>query len=219
MDHEVAEHPRSEAGTARRALVLGGTGMLAGCVAALLAEGWEAVTPSRHRRVITSRVGDTREVPPGQGAGVRAVLRPPGHRPTGHGGVGRAAHWVRADWAEPDLLAAAVARVLAGPADLLVAWVHRPYREPVLRAVAELLAPGAPVVEVHGSGAGAPGGLPDPGVADHPTHQVVLGRGASGTRWLTHAEISSGVLAVVRAALAGEAPRPHLVGCLPPADR
>jgi hypothetical protein len=33
----------------RRALVLGGTGMLAGCVEALTDEGWHVVSPSRHK--------------------------------------------------------------------------------------------------------------------------------------------------------------------------
>jgi hypothetical protein len=37
----------------RRALVLGGTGMLAGCVEALVDDGWLVVSPSRHKPVET----------------------------------------------------------------------------------------------------------------------------------------------------------------------
>jgi hypothetical protein len=37
----------------RRALVLGGTGMLAGCVEALTSEGWYVVSPSRRRPLDT----------------------------------------------------------------------------------------------------------------------------------------------------------------------
>jgi NAD(P)-dependent dehydrogenase (short-subunit alcohol dehydrogenase family) len=170
--------------TARRALVLGGTGMLSGVAAALLDDGWEVVLPSRRR--------------------------PAAPTTNGH-----AARWVKADWTEPAALVATAAKALDGPADLLVAWVHREVRVPVLRAVAPLLAGDAPVVEVHGSASANPlGGCPEPVLADHPTQQVVLGhvRHAGRTRWLTHDEVSAGVLDAVHRALDGRPPHVHQVG-------
>src|SRR5262245_39968986 len=119
---------------ARRALVLGGTGMLAGVATALLDDGWHVVLPSRRR---------------------------PGTPSTN--GNGRGAVWVKADWTLPVALAEAAREALGGPADLLVAWVHREVRTGVLRAVEPLLATEAPVVEVHGSASANPlGGCPDP---------------------------------------------------------
>ena len=172
--------------TARRALVLGGTGMLAGVAAALLEDGWHVVLPSRRRPATPTTDGN-----------------------------GHAARWVKADWTEPDALAATAAKALDGPADLLVAWVHREVRVPVLQAVAPLLAGGAPVVEIHGSASANPlGGCPDPVLAGHPTQQVVLGhvRHAGRTRWLTQEEVAAGVLAAVHRALDGKPPHVHQVG-------
>lgn len=169
---------------ARRALVLGGTGMLAGVAAALLDDGWHVVLPSRRRPTIPATNG-------------------------------HAARWVKADWTQPHVLREAAQEVLGGPAELLVAWVHREVRTGVLRAVAPLLAPRCPVVEVHGSASANPvGGCPDPVLPDHPTQQVVLGyvRHAGRTRWLTHQEISDGVLDAVHRALAGKPPHVHQVG-------
>ena len=92
----------------------------------------------------------------------------------------------------------------------------------MLRAVGPLLAPGAPVVEVHGSASANPvGGCPDPVLGDHPTQQIVLGfvRHAGRTRWLTHQEISAGVLDGVRRALAGKPSAVHQVGEFRPVHR
>jgi hypothetical protein len=122
---------------------------------------------------------------------------------------------VQADWADPKELAARAESALGGRADLLVAWVYGPARPSVLRAVAPLLAPDAPVVEVHGSASAKPiGGCPDPVLSDHPTQQVVLGfvRQGGRTRWLTHAEIAAGVLDAVRRALDGRPPGVHHFG-------
>lgn len=171
---------------ARRALVLGGTGMLAGVAAALLDDGWHVVLPSRRRPALPVTNGHT-----------------------------RAARWVKADWTLPNALAKAAREALDGPADLLVAWVHREVRAGVLRSVASLLVAGAPVVEVHGSASANPvGGCPDPVLPGHPTQQVVLGyvRHAGRTRWLTHQEISAGVLDAVHRALDGKPPHVHQVG-------
>ncbi|MFD7654620.1 hypothetical protein ACFV4N_11650 [Actinosynnema sp. NPDC059797] len=182
----------------RTALVLGGTGMLKGCADELLEQGWQVVLPSRR--------ADT-----GLGRAARASLGSRGHVPQRAG----RARPVVADWARPEELADRVRAVLERPADLLVAWVHESYRDPVLRAVAPLLAPRAPVVEVHDSGAIQPVlGVPDPVLEGHPAQQVVLGivRQGDAHRWLTHEETSAGVLEAVRRALEGRAPSVHQVG-------
>ncbi|XVS62861.1 hypothetical protein ACQPYE_32065 [Actinosynnema sp. CA-299493] len=185
----------------RTALVLGGTGMLKGCADELLALGWQVVLPSRRPERVLGRVA-------------RAALRGGGHVP--HVSSARGARVaVAADWARPAELADRVRDVVDRPADLLVAWVHESYRDAVLRAVAPLLAPHAPVVEVHDSGTiHAVRGVPDPALDGHPTQQVVLGfaRHGGGIRWLSHEEASVGVLDAVHRALDGKAPSVHQVG-------
>lgn len=180
----------------RTAVVLGGTGMLAGCAAELLEQGWQVVLPSRRPRF---------------GMAAQQALGPRGHLPTQR----PKPRPVAADWARPDELATQVRDALDGPVHLLVAWVHATYREPVLRAVGPLLAPHAPVVEVHvSSGIHPVSGLPDPVLEGHPTQQVVLGhiRHGNTTRWLTHEETSVGVLDAVHRAVEGKAPSTHQVG-------
>lgn len=183
--------------TERIALVLGGTGMLAGCATALLNLGWQVVLPSRRPRM---------------GMAARASLGPRGQVPAQRNHP----FPVVADWARPDELAARVRDTLNGNvADLLVAWVHASYREPVLRAVAPLLAEHAPVVEVHdSSGIDPVRGMPDPLLEGHPTQQVVLGhiRHGGSTRWLTHEETSVGVLEAVHRAIEGKPPSLHQIG-------
>ncbi|MGM1057775.1 hypothetical protein [Saccharothrix sp. Mg75] len=184
----------------RTALVLGGTGMLKGCADELLSGGWHVVLPSRR--------------PDTLGQAARASLKGRGHVPQGADGEVRARR-VAADWARPRELAERVGQVLDRPADLLVAWVHTSYRAAVLRAVAPLLAPHAPVVEVLDSGEiDAVRGVPDPVLEGHPAQQVVLGfvRHGGGTRWLSHEETSVGVLEAVRRALDGRPPSVHQVG-------
>jgi NAD(P)-dependent dehydrogenase (short-subunit alcohol dehydrogenase family) len=192
--------------TDRSALVLGGTGMLAGCVTMLLEQGWQVVLPSR--RSSAARRYDT-----GAGQMARSALRPPGHTTTTT--ADREANWVAADWTHPLELAAKVNDVLERPAELLVAWVHSSYRIPVMLAVAPFLAPQAPVVEVLGiSEIDSTRGLRDPVIEHHPTQQVVLGyvRHHGATRWLTHQEESAGVLEAVRRALDGRPSSVHQVG-------
>lgn len=185
----------------RTALVLGGTGMLKGCADELLAQGWQVVLPSRRPdRVL--------------GSAAKAALRGRDHVPHVSRAEG-ARVAVAADWARPAELVERVREVVERPADLLVAWVHASYRDAVLRAVAPLLAPHAPVVEVHDSGAvRAVEGVPDPALDGHPTQQVVLGfaRHGSSTRWLSHEEASVGVLEAVHRALDGRPPSVHQVG-------
>lgn len=184
-----------DGGTVRRALVLGGTGMLAGCTAALVADGWHVVTPSRRHAPI------------------------PADLPVHAGDPPRRALWVATDWSDPVELAERCAAALGGSAELLVAWVQGEQRPAVLKAVGPLLAPDAAVVEVHGSAAADPvTGCPEPVLAEHPTQQVVLGLKIEGdtTRWLNHNEISDGVLEAVRRALAGRPPAVVQIGDTPP---
>ncbi|MET9627540.1 hypothetical protein ABZX92_08760 [Lentzea sp. NPDC006480] len=164
----------------RTALVLGGTGMLAGCAQKLVERGWQVVLPSRTQPLMADD---------GPGRAARASLRR-GHRPT----------WVRADWAKPAELASEVEYELRGQrVNLLVAWVHDNYRTAVLRAVRHLLAEGAPVVEVHTCGP-----VPDP-VLPNPTQQVLLGHFAHDAAQRT----SRAVLEAVERALEGRAPSLH----------
>jgi hypothetical protein len=164
----------------RTALVLGGTGMLAGCAQVLTARGWRVVLPSRTQPLMADQ---------GPGRAARASISL-GHRPT----------WVRADWAKPHELASEVEYELQGkPVNLLVAWVHTTYRVSVLQAVQHLLAEGAPVVEVHTC---AP--VPDP-VLPNPTQQVLLGHFSHDAAQRT----SRAVLDAVERALEGRAPSLH----------
>ncbi|WP_447003465.1 hypothetical protein ACRAKI_27900 [Saccharothrix isguenensis] len=189
----------------RTALVLGGTGMLKGCADELLEQGWQVVLPSRRPEGALGRAA-------------KAALRGRGHLPhvSQVQEVGEAKRiTVTADWSRPQELADRVREVMDQPADLLVAWVHASYRDAVLKAVAPLLAPHAPVVEVHDSGAVNPvRGVPDPALDGHPTQQVVLGfvRHGGSTRWLSHEETSVGVLEAVHRALDGRPPSVHQVG-------
>lgn len=164
----------------RTALVLGGTGMLAGCAQRLVERGWQVVLPSRTQPLMADD---------GPGRAARASISR-GHRPT----------WVRADWTKPAMLASEVEYELSGrPVNLLVAWVHDNYRAGVLRAVQHLLAENAPVVEVHTS---VP--VPDP-VLPNPTQQVLLGHFAHDAAQRT----TRAVLDAVERALEGRAPSLH----------
>jgi hypothetical protein len=162
--------------------------MLVACASTLIADGWHVVLPSRRYSPIPA-------VPAGGAAG-RAL-------------------WVAADWSDPAGLADRAGKALGAPAELLVTWVRREHRADVLRAVEPLLAPDAPVVEVHGAAAYDPvTGYPDPVLADHPTQQVVLGFMPVGrsSRRLNHDEISGGVLDAVDRALSGKTPGVYQVG-------
>ncbi|CRK56140.1 hypothetical protein [Alloactinosynnema sp. L-07] len=166
----------------RRALILGGTGMLTHCTSALIAEGWHVVVPSRRYAPLPAE-----------------------------GGVGRAL-WVEADWSDPEDVAARAGRALGGEADLLVAWVDGHSREPILRAVVPLLSPEAPVVEVHSAAdpvRGTPDPVIDH-PTQQVVLGTMTERGAS--RWLTQQEIAESVLDAVRRGLAGRAPGVHQIG-------
>lgn len=193
-----------------QALVLAGGGMLAGVAKALVVQGWHVVLPSRRYSPIAA---------PKTKLGVAALraLRSPGHTPQGGRERGRAI-WVEASWDSPRELATKAAAELAGPADLLVAWVHAQYRPSVMRAVEPLLAEDAPVVEVSTT---AQFGVPDqqePSLATHRTQVVLLGLVSEmdSGRALSQAEITDGVLAAVNRALSGHPASVHQIGHLRP---
>lgn len=162
--------------------------MLAACASMLVADGWHVVLPSRRYSPIPTAQNAT---------------------PTGR------ALWVAADLSDPAALAHRSRKALNGPVDLLVTWVRHEHRQPLLEAVEPLLAPDAPVVEVHGSAAfDETAGYPDPVLANHPTQQLVLGFVPVGrtSRRLSHDEISEGVLDAVDRALSGKPPGVYQVG-------
>ena len=96
---------------------------------------------------------------------------------------------VRLDYRDNASLSAGLARAVEerGPVDLAVCWIHADAPE-APRTVAGVLAPGARLVQVFGTRAWP--------LLDVPLHvayrQVLLG--SRGGRWLTHDEISAGVL-------------------------
>ncbi|MGH3951168.1 MAG: hypothetical protein ACRDSE_18970 [Pseudonocardiaceae bacterium] len=186
---------------ARRALILGGTGMLAGVTSWLVGDGWHVVVPSRRYSPIACDELES--------SGLSSPSRRPGR-----------ALWVQARWERPQHLARDADKALGGKADLLVAWIHGGYRVPVLEAVAELLTDEAPIVEVHGEAVSDRlRALPEAAIPGHPTQSVVLGyvRDHGTTRWLSHREVVSGVLTAVRRALDDRPLTENQVGDLRPA--
>jgi len=110
--------------------------------------------------------------------------------------LGRAVTPIAVDYRDSAELADALARATKsrGPLELAVCWVHTDGPE-VPGIVADALAPGARLVQVFGTRIWP--------LADVPLHlayrQIVLG--SIDDRWLTHEEISNGVLAAIDADL------------------
>ncbi|MER6628587.1 hypothetical protein ABT301_10135 [Streptomyces sp. NPDC000987] len=164
------------------ALVVGGTGMLAGVVRGLVADGRRTAVVARSEEALNA---------PADGAGPAGEVLP-----------------LSADYSDAGRFRAALrrARREAGLFRLAALWVHTPGRETALPVVAEVLAEDAVVVDVRGSAAADPTRerVPPPSVLDRAPRDyrpVVLGftDGPAGPRRLTHQEISDGVLAVARA--------------------
>lgn len=133
---------------------------------------------------------------------------------------------IPADYTRPDTLQTALSQVptIDERFTAAVLWVHGPHRPVVHRLLADRLAPGALLVDVLGSAALDPSSTapcrPAYAVPDVVYRAVVLGftDGVYGTRWLTHEEISDGVLAAVQEG--AEAPLVRVIGRLEPwADR
>lgn len=172
----------------RAAVVVGGTGMLAGVVEALAEDGLSVVVPSRRgwRSVVPSR-GEVRSVrarwqePDELATSVRSALVAP---------VELMVAWIHTPHREPVLTALAPSLATAAP--VVEVWGS--------------------------AGADPLATLPVPTLRDHPTHQVVLGyaRSASGPRWLTNSEIADGVSTATKRALDAHRPGVHEVGTLRP---
>jgi molybdopterin-guanine dinucleotide biosynthesis protein A len=119
-----------------------------------------------------------------------------------HAALGDAVHPVETDYRDERRLREAVARAVVerGPIELAVCWIHTDAPE-APRVVADGLAPGARLVQVFGTRVWPLGEVP----LHVAYRQVFLGE--RDGRWLTHEEISAGVLEAV------DADRPlHVVG-------
>lgn len=113
-------------------------------------------------------------------------------------------HLIRLDWSDPaDFFTAISQHVMSvGIPKLVVAWVHD---ETLAMRLAELFAPHRACTDffhVRSSQAGAPGGIPKPSRIPKATsdgmqyREIILGfqLESRGARWLTHSEISRGVV-------------------------
>lgn len=194
--------------TGGRALILAGAGMMPEVVKALVLHGWHVVLPSRRYSPIA-----VPEAKPGmaarKGRGSTGLVRP-AHGDTEQG----RAIWVEAGWDRPDELAEKAEAALAGPADLLVAWVHGEYRSAVMCSVERLLAEDASVVEVWPAAATEPPFGHRPSLEGHPTQLVVLGMLSEydSSRAVCQSEITEGVLTAVRRAVEGNPASVHQIG-------
>lgn len=152
-----------------QALVVGGTGMLTGLARALAERGHHVTSISR--RGTSPVAGDACN------SLLQAQIAP-----------------MAVDYRDGDALVVALERAQAerGPIELAVCWIHTDAPEaPAL--VAGALAPGARLVQVFGTRVWP--------LAEPPL-QIAYRRvllGAHGGRWLTHEEISAGVLEAVDA--------------------
>lgn len=156
---EVEEHTEAGPPHGRRALVVGGTGMLASAVRVLAVEGYQVFLPSR---------GPRPELP---------------------------GEWIAADWSDPAAFARAVTRATGdGPVDLFVLWAHRPHRSAVAPLLRPVVGPDTVVVEVAGSAQ-----YRETGERREYAQSRLVVLGSRDGRWLTHAEISDGVLAARQA--------------------
>jgi hypothetical protein len=182
-------------------LVIGGTGMLAGASRDLASRCDVLTSVARTARSLRA-LADT--LPEGAGA---------------H-------HTLALDWSEPDSFLSALAAHVeqVGAPSLVVAWLHKDDLGPEIaqRVAGGVAAPeiSCTFFQVRGSAAAAPSAdvaTPDPrippGVA---YHEVILGFRVEGarSRWLTHEEISGGVLD----AIAHPSPR-TIIGTVTPWDR
>lgn len=152
-------------------LVIGGTGMLRPAVHELVDRGQTVVVASRRPE---------RAAPPGPGQG-RFVP-------------------VVATWQEPVALVDSIIAATGGRSvTVAVVWVHSPYRIAVMHELDRVVAPGALVLQVWGSAGEDPRNVRAAELVRLPgrsMRDVILGYAgeAGASRWLTHTEISEGVL-------------------------
>lgn len=170
---------------APHALMLGGTGMLAGVSLWLAEQGYSVSVVARGR------------------PGLDRLARQAGAR-------GGAVHPVTVDYREGDVLRSSLLAAITdrGPAELAVCWIHAAAPEAIW-TVADVLGVGgrtARLIHVRGSASADPS-VPDPAVAARMatltglSYEVVaLGYAveAGASRWLTDDEIVAGVVGAIR---------------------
>lgn len=187
---------------AGRVLVIGGTGMLRPAVDELLDRGSTVLGVARR---------------PGRGVGGDDRGSAAGARGDYFGVAGQ--------WSEPAAFVDELESILGGDTaiEAAIAWVHTPYRQTVLEQLGRVLTTDATVLQIWGSASQDPREV----MAEDPAAAVPTGRswsmrhvylgyqpGPGTARWLTEAEISSGVLD------AWDSGREHtVVGRLDPWDR
>ncbi len=178
-------------------LVIGGTGMLAGVSRAL----------ARRCDVLTSVARTQRSL--------RALTDTLGEAAHAH-------HAIALDWSRPDSFLAALAEHIerVGPPSLVVAWLHHDHLGPEIARRVGAAETSCTFFQVRGSAAAAPSAellSHDPPLPPNVTyHEVILGFRVeeSRSRWLTHDEISNGVLAAI------DNPSPRtIVGTVTPWER
>lgn len=177
--------------TDQTALVIGGTGML---------------RPAVHQLINC-------------GMTVLLVSRRPGRAAPYKDGLGEFIP-VEADWGKPEALVDSVLTATDGcSVSHVIVWVHSPYRTAVIRALEQVIAPDAVVINVWGSANQDPREVRLAETSELPgidTRDVLLGyiRAAGASRWLTHAEISEGVLSTLN-----RTEHIHTVGQIEPWDQ
>ena len=163
-------------------LIVGGTGMLAGASVALAARTEHVTSVARTRRSL---------------AALDAVIA--------DSGCGCVHHTLSLDWHAPERFLGEIERHVTATAlpDLVVAWIHDD--ELALRLPETLATPDRPPTFVHVVGSASGSARAVAAAARHRLErrqtavryrQVILGanRSGGGVRWLTHHEISAGVL-------------------------
>lgn len=152
-------------------LLIGGTGMLRPAVHQLVDRG---------RRVVVASRRPDRAAPPAAGRGEFVP--------------------VVAAWQKPEALSDSIVSATGGhPVTHVVVWVHSPYRTAVMGELEHTVASDAIVVQVWGSAGEDPRNVLATERVTLPGRRmrhVILGYAieAKVSRWLTHTEISDGVL-------------------------
>lgn len=167
-------------------LVIGGTGMLAAATRELAGRSDVLTTVARtprSLRALADSVADT----------------------------GCVLHEVALDWSDPEAFLSALVDHIerTGPPALVLAWLHRDNLGPEVAQRVAGSGSACDFFQVRGSAAASPTAQPDelgsdPRIPKNVTyHQVILGFHLDGTgsRWLTHGEISRGVLEAITAAM------------------
>lgn len=152
-------------------LIIGGTGMLRPAVHELIDRGRRVVVASRRpEQAARPETGRGRFVP------------------------------VIADWQDPETLIDSIVTATGGRSvTQVVVWVHSPYRTAVMGELEHVVTSDAIVVQVWGSAAEDPRKVLATELVTLPgrsMRDVILGYAieARASRWLTHTEISDGVL-------------------------